>query len=125
LVDTLLDPSWVLARYNIALREYSTSNDRPALHIKGERKSVRRGADRFAQEIETTVDCERRFLHRLTSFGEDGSVEVIELGRLRLDAAIDDALFRVDVDALPAVDARADPNRHHRLGQRSRAWARP
>ena len=97
LADQLLDPSWLLGRYDLAIAaEMATADGRHAVSITGRRKTVRRGGDGAPESVEAVVDAERGFLHRFAGIGTGSPVETIELRHLRLDTPIDNTAFTVE-----------------------------
>jgi hypothetical protein len=94
LADRLLDPSWRLGRYDLAVTGSAQVGAQPAVGIAGRRKAVRRGGDVVPEGMEALVNAERGFLHRLTDLEGGVAVETILLDDLRLDATIDDTTSR-------------------------------
>jgi hypothetical protein len=124
LADRLLDPSWLLGRYDLAVTRSAPIGGRPAVGIAGRRKAVRRGGDGVPEAIEALVDAERGFLH--TFSGREGGVaaETISLKDLHLDATIDSAIFTVEPHQAVRVQDRTSGRRHH-LMARLGGWGRP
>jgi hypothetical protein len=126
LAEQLLDPSWLLGRYDLAIAaEMSTADGRPAVSIAGRRKTVGRGGDGAPELVEAVVDAERGFLHRFTGIGKGVPVETIELRDLRLDTPIDDTACTVEPSEGLRWQDRTSARRHHlsrRVGRSGRPW---
>jgi hypothetical protein len=124
LADQLLDPSWLLGRYDLAIAaETATAGGRHAVTITGRRKTVRRGGDGAPEAVEAVVDAERGFLHRFGGFATGVPVEKIELCDLRLDTAIDATAFTVEPSGGLRWQDRTSAHHHHlrgRVGRRGR-----
>jgi hypothetical protein len=124
LADRLLDPSWLLGPYDLAVTGRALAGGRAPVGIAGRRKAVRRGADGVPEAIEAQVDAERGFLHTFTGLEGGVAVETMALQALRLDATIDDALFTVEPRPGVRVQVRTSGRRHH-LMARLGGWGRP
>jgi hypothetical protein len=124
LADRLLDPSWLLGRYDLAVTGTAPAGGQAAVGITGRRKAVRRSSDGGPEAMEALVDAKRGFLHTFTGLEGGVTVETIELDNVRLDATIDDATFTVEPRPGVRVQDRSSGPRHH-LTAGLRRWARP
>jgi hypothetical protein len=124
LADRLLDPSWLLGRYDLAVTGTAPLGGQAAVGITGRRQAVRRSSDRVPEVMEALVDAEGGFLHTFADLDGGVPVETIELDNVRLDAAIDDATFTVEPRPGVRVQDRSS-GRRHRLTAGLRSWARP
>jgi hypothetical protein len=124
LADRLLDPSWLLGRYDLAVTGSAPVGGRPAVGIAGRRKAVRRSRNGVPEAMEALVDAERGFLHTFTGLEGDLAVETMALQDLRLDATIDDTTFRVEPRPGVRAQDRTSGRRHH-LTAGLGSWGRP
>jgi hypothetical protein len=124
LADRLLDPSWLLGRYDLGVTAGAQVGGPAAVGIAGRRKAVRRGSDGVPEAMEALVDGERGFLHRFRGVEGGVAVETIELEDLRLDATIDEATFTVEPRQGVRVVDCASGRRHHLMARLGR-WSRP
>jgi hypothetical protein len=124
LADRLLDPSWLLGRYDLAVTGDAPVGGRPAVDIAGRRKAARRSNDEVPEAIAALVDAERGFLHTFTGLEGGVAVETMGLQDLRLDATIDDTAFTVEPRPGVRVQDRTWGRRHH-LMARLGSWRRP
>jgi hypothetical protein len=122
LADRLLDPSWLLGRYDLAVTGDAPMGGRPAVGIAGHRKAIR-GGDGVPEAMEALVDAERGFLHTFSGLEGGVAVETMALQDLRLDAIIDDATFTVEPRPGVRVQDRTWDRRHH-LMARLGSWRR-
>ncbi len=109
LADQMLDPSWLLARYQLDVTGRADREGRPVFTLSGQRKPVRQGAQYVHEAVEAIVDTQRGFLHQLTSLKDGETFEVIELCHLRLDDQPADAAFTAPVGGAPTRDAALRP----------------
>jgi hypothetical protein len=123
LADRLLDPSWLLGCYDLAVTGTAPVGGRAAVGMTGRRKAVRRSSERVPEAMEALVDAERGFLHTFTGLEGGATVETIELDNVRLDATIDDATFTVELQEGVRVQDRSSGRRHHLMAG-LRRWAR-
>lgn len=119
--DRLLDPSWLLARYDLSVGASSMLAGRRTVLLSGARKSVRRGPDGVPESIEAVVDAEHGFLHRFAGFDDNEPIEVLELSDLRFDVTADDSVFTLTVPAGHRVLDRTTGHRRHLWPRRVRA----
>lgn len=98
LSDQMLDPSWLLGRYELDVTGSAEREGRPVFTLSGRRKAVRRGSEDVPEGVEAVVDAERGFLHQFTSLKGGEVFEVIELSHVRLDDQPDDFAFTAPVD---------------------------
>jgi hypothetical protein len=120
LADRLLDPSWLLGRYDLAVTGSVSMGGRVAVGIAGRRKPVRRSSDGVPEAMEALVDAERGFLHTFSGLEGGVAVETISLDDLRLDATT----FTLEPRPRVQVQDRSVGRRHH-LMARLGSWARP
>jgi hypothetical protein len=124
LADRLLDPSWLMSRYDLAVTGDAPVGGRPAVGIAGRRKAVRRSNDGVPEAMEALADAERGFLHTFTGMEGDAAVETMALQDPHRGAIIDDATFRVELRQGVRVQDRTWDRRHH-LMDRLGSWGRP
>lgn len=115
--DQMLDPSWLLSRYQLGVTGNADREGRPVFTVSGSRRAVRRGSEDFPEGVEAVADTERGFLHQLTSLKDGEGFEVIELRLVHLDDQLDDFAFTAPVDGAPTEDRAL---RERRLGRRRR-----
>jgi hypothetical protein len=113
LADRLLDPSWLLGRYDLEVTGSTPVGGRAAVGIAGRRKAVRRSSAGVPEAIEALVDAERGFLHTFTGLEGGVTVETIEVANVRLDANIDDTAFTVEPPPGVRILDRTGGRRHH------------
>jgi outer membrane lipoprotein-sorting protein len=118
--DRLLDPSWLLAGYDLTITGQSELNGRPTRHITGALRSLPRGVGSSGEVIDAVVDAERGFLHRLSNVQGGEKFQVVELSDLHLDITVDDSTFSLVVPHGVRLEDRTRPSHGHLLRRRPR-----
>jgi hypothetical protein len=124
LADRLLDPSWLLGRYDLAVTGDAPVGGRLAVGIAGHRKAVRRSNDGVPEAMEALVDAESGFLHTFTGLEGGVAVETMALQDPHRGAIIDDATFTVELRQGVRVQDRTWGRRHHLMAGLG-SWGRP